>query len=442
MKIYYFLLFLTALIVSCADESSVEDANCSDCVYFDGNLDITHQMDVQSSDSGSRDISFDSYDASIDIKDIESDTDNIEDVSLSDSCEDTQSQEDVWEDILDMDGDAGYEDISQNKVFRLDSPVDGEHYKRLTPVVFKGYTPKPFVVLAEGYYKFAEWNKSGDFEFSYAFSGTGNREISFVIEERAVLIIHLLIEEDKTFDKYILETIELLIREDSNLGYGDGQHTRSLYYNGDQIFAVKDRTSHCVGITMQTLVMAMNKYYEDTKDASVWNMPSSWLKWEPFKYCWYVDSAIKCYGARDALVKYGIGEKVEDFSKLRPADFVNYDRTSGTGHSVIFLNYLYDDGNSGTEYKSNAIGFKYFSSQGSTNGAGYKNAFFDGFCSDKFTNKDCGIIKSSLVMGRVWEPRDFIPQKQGVSPVLQNDYDGSGFVNLEYFNDISRLLNK
>ncbi|MCX7958887.1 MAG: hypothetical protein N3B13_07555, partial [Deltaproteobacteria bacterium] len=173
----------------------------------------------------------------------------------------------------------------------------------------------------------------------------------------------------------------------------------------------------------------------DTGDTRVWNMPSSWLKWEPFKHCWYVDSAIKCYGARDALVKYGLGEKVDDFSKLQPADFVNYDRTNGTGHSVIFLNYLYDDGTSGTEYKSNATGFRYFSSQGSTNGLGFKNAFFDGFCSDKFTNRDCGIIKSSLVMGRTWEPSQFIPQNQGVAPFYQYEYDGSDFVNLDYFND-------
>ncbi len=428
----FFIIFLPLIFSACSDE------NTDNIIRDYGLTDVVKNSDIIFADI----------------------PDSYSDTEVPDHITDTISDEIISEDINYMDlltedrlifydtelsadtiqkdtlQDEGSEDTIYKVVFRLDSPSDGDHFKKLTPVLFKGHTPEPFIVLAEGYYKFAEWNKPGDFEFTYSFYGTGNREISFVINGKTELVIHLVIEEpDKNFAQYILETIDLLIREDSNLGYGDGQHTRSLYYNGDLVFTVKDRTSHCVGITMQTLVMAMNQYYADTGDPSVWNMPSSWLKWEPFKHCWYVDSAIKCYGARDALVKYGIGEKVSDFSLLRPADFVNYDRTNGTGHSVIFLNYLYDDGTSGTEYRINAIGFRYFSSQGSTNGAGFKSAFFNGNCSDKFTNKDCGIIKSSLVMGRVWEPKNFIPQKQGVAPFATTDYDGHEFVNLDYFND-------
>lgn len=429
--------FISAFFIYCSGEDSISmstDTNLQDIARVSDVVDVNDILD-----SSTTDISIIPKDEITieDNKTIE-DTAVFEDIVLDDILSDVAISDNAAIDTLDnLQDTESLTDVITEEKFRLDSPQDGEHYKRLSPVLFKGYTTAPFVVLAEGYYKFAEWNQLGDFEFSYSFYGTGNREISFVVNGKTELIIHLTIEEpDKTFAQYILETVDLLIKEDSNLGYGEGQHTRSLYYNSDLIFTVKDRTSHCVGITMQTLVMAMNKYFDDTKDSRVWNMPSSWLKWEPFKHCWYVDSAIKCYGARDALVKYGIGEKVDDFSKLKPADFVNYDRTNGTGHSVIFLNYLYDDGTSGTDYKSNAIGFKYFSSQGSTNGAGYKNAFFDGFCSDKFTNKDCGIIKSSLVMGRVWEPRDFIPQKEGVIPFGQSDYNGSDFVDLNYFNDL------
>lgn len=443
------ILLISFAFIYCSEENNsnlTEDIKPSDTFIPKDIVDTSILPDIVSDQTTHKDVTIPNDSNEIDVfvsdttetPDTETQDDSINfDTVNPEDISDTTSDEIIVEDvILDTEADISNTDVGTTEPFRLDSPKDGEHFKKLTPVLFKGYTPAPFIVLAEGYYKFAEWNSAGDFEFTYSFYGTGNREISFVIDGKTELVIHITIEEpDKTFAQYILETIELLIKEDSNLGYGDGQHTRSLYYNGDLIFAVKDRTSHCVGITMQTLVMAMNKYYADTQDSRVWNMPSSWLKWEPFKHCWYVDSAIKCYGARDALVKYGLGEKVDDFSKLKPADFVNYDRTNGTGHSVIFLNYLYDDGTSGIEYKSNAIGFKYFSSQGSTNGAGYKNAFFEGFCSDKFTNKDCGIIKSSLVMGRVWEPANFIPQNQGIAPLYPSDYDGSGFVNLEYFND-------
>jgi hypothetical protein len=172
-------------------------------------------------------------------------------------------------------------------------------------------------------------------------------------------------------------------------------------------------------MTFQTLVVALELYAKETGDTKGWNMPPKWLKWEPFKSCWYVNGS--CLGARDAIVRFGIGEAIDDFSKLKEGDFLNYDRTTKFGHSVIFLRYIYKGGSLGAEFRpaGETVGFEYFSSQGKTNGPGIIRAYFDGKCDESVENRDCHIIKSSLVMGRVGHPTEFRSQSDlPVAPSL------------------------
>jgi hypothetical protein len=224
--------------------------------------------------------------------------------------------------------------------------------------------------------------------------------------------------DEEAFERYIAPIVYRLIREDAGLGYSNtaaAQHSRDLFYNSTKIFSVGTKASHCVGMTFQALVMAMNQYFSDTKDSRVWSLSSRAMKWQPFKNCWYVNSAEGkyCYGARDAIVRYGLGVAVKDFSDLKIGDFVNYDRANGSGHSVIFMGFLTSDGKKVYNYSSQVVGFEYFSSQGSTKGAGLVKAKFSRqSCAGA---QDCGIIKNSLVMGRVLHPSKFIPQSIGVS---------------------------
>lgn len=220
---------------------------------------------------------------------------------------------------------------------------------------------------------------------------------------------------EEAFDRYIAAAVYRILREDKNLGYAnraEAQHSRDLFYNDSKIFAAGTRASHCVGMTFQVLVMAMNQYFSDTKDSRVWSMTPAAMKWEPFKNCWYVNTAggKRCYGARDAIVRYGLGVAVQNFSDLKIGDFVNYDRTSGYGHSTVFMGFLLPDGTKTFTYNSSVVGFEYFSTQGATQGAGLMKAYFSGEkCPSQF---DCGILKNSLVMGRVLHPSKFKKQAQ------------------------------
>lgn len=68
-----------------------------------------------------------------------------------------------------------------------------------------------------------------------------------------------------------------------------------------------------------------------------------------------------------ALVEQQLGHAVEH-DDARPGDFAQYWRTNGSGHSVVFLDWVVDEGM--------VIGFKYRSSQKSTNGIGDRTEYF------------------------------------------------------------------
>jgi hypothetical protein len=68
-----------------------------------------------------------------------------------------------------------------------------------------------------------------------------------------------------------------------------------------------------------------------------------------------------------AVEKLGIGERIEP-DEARPGDFLQFWRTNESGHSVVFLDWVEQDGR--------RIGFKYRSSQGSTKGIGDRVEYF------------------------------------------------------------------
>jgi hypothetical protein len=68
-----------------------------------------------------------------------------------------------------------------------------------------------------------------------------------------------------------------------------------------------------------------------------------------------------------AVEKLGIGERIEP-DKALPGDFLQFWRTNKSGHSVVFIEWVEEDGR--------RVGFKYRSSQGSTKGIGDRVEYF------------------------------------------------------------------
>lgn len=66
-----------------------------------------------------------------------------------------------------------------------------------------------------------------------------------------------------------------------------------------------------------------------------------------------------------AFASLGLGQAIEDLKQARAGDFVQFWRHSGSGHSAIFINWLWK----GDEI----VGLVYWSTQGSTHGIGYNS---------------------------------------------------------------------
>jgi hypothetical protein len=70
-----------------------------------------------------------------------------------------------------------------------------------------------------------------------------------------------------------------------------------------------------------------------------------------------------------AVTKLGIGRQTRP-DDARPGDFLQFWRTNASGHSVVFLDWIEDGGQ--------RVGFKYRSSQASTQGIGDRGEYFAG----------------------------------------------------------------
>ena len=209
------------------------------------------------------------------------------------------------------------------------------------------------------------------------------------------------------FNDYVLAAVDYLDAQYRLLGYDAAVLTHDITYGSyGTIVRSGGAKTMCVAAAMEVILTAMNLWEEDTGDASVFAfLPiESWqtLDSDHIKAHIWVNHALESYGTADALAHFGMGENVS-FEELRPGSFLNLNRTSGTGHAVVFLSFIDIEGNESATWHDGVVGFKYFSSQGGLDvGAGgfdYRYAIFDEFGSPPMPYKrDTGVINSTDTM--------------------------------------------
>jgi hypothetical protein len=225
---------------------------------------------------------------------------------------------------------------------------------------------------------------------------------------------------DDAFNKYILLSVEKMARERAGGGYDlNSYFTQSpgLVYGHDKyVKANHPPLTMCVAAVSEVIIEGLNIYAEQTNDYTPfqrlpmqsWNGGSvtdirSWI------FCF---DTVKSNGTADALAKFGIGQKLP-FEQLLPGDFINLNRTSGSGHATVFLGFINQDYEDEEEYSSRVAGFKYFSAQGKGKpdaGFAYRWAFFSPNCPPARPDKphDCNIIfshdQAMLNSGRMFSP--------------------------------------
>jgi len=157
--------------------------------------------------------------------------------------------------------------------------------------------------------------------------------------------------------------------------------TTNLVFQGQTLAKAHpsgNRASHCVGITfevffkaMQARNKALGKSVEDFNGLSFNQLQDLMLTW-------YVANGSKSISnVTVALERYGLGKRIYNWESVRAGDFIDFNRSNGTGHTAVFLEWIRDNNNS-------IIGIKYWSSQESTNGINYKDEYFGSVLKDPF----------------------------------------------------------
>lgn len=142
--------------------------------------------------------------------------------------------------------------------------------------------------------------------------------------------------------------------------------THDIYYDNSLIISDNQEGNgcYCCGITFEAFSDAVAEYLSETGQNQFFSLSSSNMS--SIRSYWYaITGPSGCAGAIDT---YDMGPTITDLNNLKPGDFVQLWRHSGSGHSVIFSELIKEN--------SEPVGLKYWSTQPSTDGIGYNTEYF------------------------------------------------------------------
>lgn len=229
------------------------------------------------------------------------------------------------------------------------------------------------------------------------------------------------------FNSYVLKAVQQLDTRYSGGGYDlSSAFTHDIPYGSG---VIKKSSAHaaaaptmCVAGVTEVILTAI-KIYADEKGFKNESSPASPFRKAPLSL-WtkgnvsslranlFLYAGTGSHGTAHTLERFGMGRQLP-FDQLKPGDFINLNRTSGSGHAVVFLGYLDGSGKVLTSFGPNVKGFKYFSAQGKGKpdaGFAYRYAYFDGTCPPSTAQQvhDCHVIRSKnqalLNSGRMTTP--------------------------------------
>ncbi len=188
--------------------------------------------------------------------------------------------------------------------------------------------------------------------------------------------------------------------------------TQDLPFRGQVVakaYPDGSRCSYCCGFTFEVFVRAMKlRNVQSGLDPDDFNGMTFNDLFNALQL-WYIEGAGD--SEKRAIVSYGLGREITNFEEARPGDFMSYSTTPSGGHSVIFLGWLRDE-------QGKIVGFKYFSSNLSTNGINFGQAHF----SDSTPNGH-GVLRNYVNIGHVGSIKGYksfnraqIPQRNAYAP--------------------------
>jgi hypothetical protein len=225
------------------------------------------------------------------------------------------------------------------------------------------------------------------------------------------------LSDETYFNDPVLAAIDYLWASYRMLGYDSAVLTHDVPYGSSGVIeASGGARTMCVAAAMEIILAAMNIWAEDRGDDSVFDFlpESSWetLHVDHIKAHIWVNHSLDSYGTADALAHFGMGEPLP-LEQLTPGAFINLNRTTGTGHAVVFVSFIDIAGHEYPRYEPGMVGFKYFSSQGGydvgSGGMDFRYAIFEQYGSPPMPGKrDLHVVESDndhlLNTGMMWAP--------------------------------------
>lgn len=209
------------------------------------------------------------------------------------------------------------------------------------------------------------------------------------------------IAQNSELNSYVLKVIQVykgekypyLLNNDYNHYNGV---TENIAYKGSTIAKANpdgSKSSHCVGLTFEVFFKAMKERNKEAglaidnfNNMSIDNMKDFMITW------FAAQGKPKLEGDQlaGAIVKYGLGTQIKKLEDAKAGDFIDFSRAK-SGHTAVFINWIKDD-------RGNIVGFKYWSTQESTNGIAYKVEYFSDNINENFKG---AVNRNQLYIGRV-----------------------------------------
>ncbi|MCD6446730.1 MAG: hypothetical protein J7L40_01045, partial [Candidatus Marinimicrobia bacterium] len=256
-------------------------------------------------------------------------------------------------------------------------------------VTSKNSLPTPLVLNN----KTVQGTATGTSETMLYFDLVDDRNVT--MEDSALLVVSR--PEDLEFNDYVVDVLEEYHR-DGRYPYswvsGYSGVTRDLYYKDSRIANANPDSSHstyCCGLTFEVYFRSISRLNQDLGLGEDIN-EMTYTNFRSFISIWFVQSTLGD-GPGLALEAYGLGDKITDMKNVQKGDFVQIWRTSGSGHSVIFMNWT-------TNAMGDTTGMRYWSTQTSTNGVNYNTEYFSGLGGN--------IDKAHTYYSRGRKPEDFV----------------------------------
>jgi len=144
--------------------------------------------------------------------------------------------------------------------------------------------------------------------------------------------------------------------------------TQDMWYQGRVVakaYPDGSRCRDCCGLTFEVFVRAMKLRNERAGlPIDDFNGMDFYDLFNLLQF-WYIEG--QGDSPQRGIVAYGLGQAIDNLEDARPGDFCDFSRSTGSGHSVIFVDWVRDaDGK--------LTGMKYFSSNKS--GVGYLTEYF------------------------------------------------------------------